>query len=161
LTTSIGLEEVIVRSALTKDEIKKIIATPPAAIDPVIWKQANLENPDKEKMIPVPMMGFKSLNQRLQLQNQMTEGHQNRNDIIQKEIRKLQDKQATTRSKIEERKRRILDLSHRVLEVIIQQEIQRKSGLAIQTEEEQLRTQLEALNNQLRAPTQFRGLSFC
>ena len=29
LTTSIGLEEVIVRSALTKDEIKKIIATPP------------------------------------------------------------------------------------------------------------------------------------
>jgi len=46
------------------------------------------------------------------------------------------------------------------LEVIIQQEIQRKSGLAIQTEEEQLRTQLEALNNQLRAPTQFRGLSF-
>ena len=41
-------------------------------------------------MIPVPMMGFKSLNQRLQLQNQMTEGHQNRNDIIQKEIRKLQ-----------------------------------------------------------------------
>ena len=99
------MEEVIVRSALTKDEIKKIIATPPgkitlfrcslsifnsAAIDPVIWKQANLENPDKEKMIPVPMMGFKSLNQRLQLQNQMTEGHQNRNDIIQKEIRKLQ-----------------------------------------------------------------------
>ena len=49
-------------------------------------------------------------------------------------------------------------MSHRVLEVIIQQEIQRKSGLAIQTEEEQLRTQLEALNNQLRAPTQFRGL---
>ena len=47
------------------------------------------------------------------------------------------------------------------MEVIIQQEIQRKSGLAIQTEEEQLRTQLEALNNQLRAPTQFRGLSFC
>ena len=72
----------------------------------------------------------------------------------------IQDKQATTRSKIEERKRRILELSHRVLEVIIQQEIQRKSGLAIQTEEEQLRTQLEALNNQLRAPTQFRGEIF-
>ena len=104
MTASIGFEEVIVRSALTKDEIKKIVATPPgkltckksfllsilAAIDPVIWKQANLENPDKEKMIPVPMMGFKALNQRLQLQNQMTEGHQNRNDIIQKEIRKLQ-----------------------------------------------------------------------
>jgi len=39
----------------------------------------------------------------------------------------------------------------------VQQEVQRKAGLAIQTEEEQLRAQLEALNNQLRAPTQFRG----
>ena len=53
-----------------------------------------------------------------------------------------------------------MELSRRVLNVIIQQEIQRKSGLAIQTEEEQLRTQLEALNNQLRAPTQFRGQIF-
>jgi len=157
LTTSIGLDEVIVRSAMSKDEIKRITATAPVGIDPVIWKQANAENPDKEKMIPVPMRGFSSLADRLQLQTQMTEGHQHRNDIIQQEIRKIQDKQATTRSKIEERKRRILELSRRVLNVIIQQEIQRKSGLAIQTEEEQLRTQLEALNNQLRAPTQFRG----
>ena len=71
----------------------------------------------------------------------------------------LQEKQANTRAKIEERKRNLLELSHRILEVTIQQEIQRKAGLAIQTEEEQLRAQLEALNNQLRAPTQFRGLN--
>ena len=54
----------------------------------------------------------------------------------------------------------MLDLSHRILEVTIGQEVQRKAGLAIQTEEEQLRAQLEALNNQLRAPTQFRGILF-
>ena len=41
--------------------------------------------------------------------------------------------------------------------MIIAQEVQRKSGMAIQTEEEQLRAQLEALNNQIRAPQQFRG----
>ena len=69
----------------------------------------------------------------------------------------FQEKQANTKAKIEERKRNLLDLSHRILEVTIQQEVQRKAGLAIQTEEEQLRAQLEALNNQLRAPTQFRG----
>merc|ERR1711935_391597 len=157
LTTAIGLEDVIVRSAMTKDEIKRFTATAPAGIDPVIWKQANAENPDKEKMIPVPMRGFSALSLRVHLQTQTTEGHQHRNDIIQQEIRKIQDKQATTRSKIEERKRRVVELSRRVLSVILQQEIQRKSGLAIQTEEEQLRTQVEALNNQLRAPTQFRG----
>ena len=41
-------------------------------------------------MIPVPMRGFSSLADRLQLQTQMTEGHQHRNDIIQQEIRKIQ-----------------------------------------------------------------------
>ena len=41
-------------------------------------------------MIPVPMRGFKALASRLQLQTQMTEGHQHRNDIIQQEIRKIQ-----------------------------------------------------------------------
>ena len=65
-----------------------------AGIDPVIWKQANAENPDKEKMIPVPMRGFKALASRLQRQTQMTEGHQHRNDIIQQEIRKIQVKKS-------------------------------------------------------------------
>ena len=41
-------------------------------------------------MIPVPMLGFKALNQRLGIQRQMTEAHQNRMDVIQQEIRKLQ-----------------------------------------------------------------------
>ena len=36
------------------------------------------------------MRGFSSLADRLQLQTQMTEGHQHRNDIIQQEIRKIQ-----------------------------------------------------------------------
>lgn len=45
-------------------------------------------------MIPVPMRGFKALASRLQLQTQMTEGHQHRNDIIQQEIRKIQVKKS-------------------------------------------------------------------
>lgn len=74
-------------------------------------------------------------------------------------LKKLQERRANTQSKIQERKRKLLELSHKILEVIIAQEVQRKSGMAIQTEEEQLSAQLEALNNQLRAPQQFRGTS--
>ena len=74
-------------------------------------------------------------------------------------IKKLQERRANTQSKIQERKRKLLELSHKILEVIIAQEVQRKSGMAIQTEEEQLSAQFEALNNQLRAPQQFRGMS--
>jgi len=157
LATSIGLEDVVVRTSLSSEQIKAILDAPPACIDPVIWKQAIQMNPDEKKMIPVPMLGFSALHQRLKKQEEMSEGHQNRSELLQREIRTLQEKQANTRAKIEERKRNLLELSHRILEVTIQQEIQRKAGLAIQTEEEQLRAQLEALNNQLRAPTQFRG----
>jgi nuclear pore complex protein Nup54 len=47
-------------------------------------------NPDDKKMIPIPMLGFSSLHQRLKLQEQMSHGHQNRSDLLQKEIRELQ-----------------------------------------------------------------------
>jgi len=157
LTTSIALEDVSVRTKLSQSQIKQILDNPPASIDPVIWKQAISQNPDDKKMIPVPMLGFSELHKRLKLQEEMSKGHLNRSELLQKEIRQLQEKQANTKAKIEERKRNLLDLSHRILEVTIGQEVQRKAGLAIQTEEEQLRAQLEALNNQLRAPTQFRG----
>ena len=113
----------------------------------------------------------------------MTQAHENRCDMLNREIReaqvefqmcldlvrdkfsslilfkKLQERRANTQSKIQERKRKLLELSHKILEVIIAQEVQRKSGMAIQTEEEQLSAQFEALNNQLRAPQQFRGMS--
>jgi nuclear pore complex protein Nup54 len=38
----------------------------------------------------------------------------------------------------------------------VKQEVSRKVGLALQPEEEALRSQLEALKNQLNAPAQFK-----
>ncbi|CBY08098.1 unnamed protein product [Oikopleura dioica] len=157
LATSIGLDGISVRTTLSKETIEAICEQPPACIDPVIWKQAVTNNPDEKKMIPVPILGFQALNGRLKLQEEMTQAHENRCDMLKKEICEAQERRANTQSKIQERKRKLLELSHKILEVIIAQEVQRKSGMAIQTEEEQLSAQLEALNNQLRAPQQFRG----
>ena len=42
------------------------------------------------------------------------------------------------------------------LQVMVKQEIYRKLGYAIQADEEQLRVQLEAIQAQLNAPTQFK-----
>lgn len=41
-------------------------------------------------------------------------------------------------------------------QVLIKQEIQRKSGYAIQADEEQLRVQLDTIQCELNAPTQFK-----
>lgn len=47
-----------------------------------------------------------------------------------------------------------------LLQVLIKQEIQRKSGYAIQADEEQLRVQLDIIQCELNAPTQFRVSSW-
>ncbi|CDQ79762.1 unnamed protein product [Oncorhynchus mykiss] len=77
--------------------------------------------------------------------------------IISNDISELQKNQATTVAKIAQYKRKLMDLSHRVLQVLIKQEIQRKSGYAIQVDEEHLRVQLDTIQCELNAPTQFKG----
>ncbi|XP_063466431.1 nucleoporin p54 isoform X5 [Symphalangus syndactylus] len=117
----LGVTLSMTRTELSPAQIKQLLQNPPAGVDPIIWEQAKVDNPDSEKLIPVPMVGFKELLRRLKVQDQMTKQHQTR------------------------------------LDVLIKQEIQRKSGYAIQADEEQLRVQLDTIQGELNAPTQFKG----
>nr|XP_054599464.1 nucleoporin p54 [Nothobranchius furzeri] len=155
-TLSVNVDGV---KALPNDQaqLKQLLQNAPAGVDPIIWEQAKVDNPDPERLIPVPMVGFKELLCRLQIQEQMTKQHQTRVDIISNDISELQKNQATTVAKIAQYKRKLMDLSHRVLQVLIKQEIQRKSGYAIQVDEEHLRVQLDTIQSELNAPTQFKG----
>ncbi|XP_031716091.1 nucleoporin p54 isoform X2 [Anarrhichthys ocellatus] len=155
--TQIGVAMSVARTELSPAQLKQLLQNAPAGVDPIIWEQAKVDNPDPEKLIPVPMVGFKELLRRLQIQEQMTKQHQTRVDIISGDISELQKNQATTVAKIAQYKRKLMDLSHRVLQVLIKQEIQRKSGYAIQVDEEHLRVQLDTIHSELNAPTQFKG----
>lgn len=155
--TQIGVAMSVTRTELSPTQLKQLLQNAPAGVDPIIWEQAKVDNPDPEKLIPVPMVGFKELLRRLQIQEQMTKQHQTRVDIISSDISELQKNQATTVAKIAQYKRKLMDLSHRVLQVLIKQEIQRKSGYAIQVDEEHLRVQLDTIQSELNAPTQFKG----
>lgn len=153
----LGVILTIARTELSPAQIKQLLQNPPAGVDPVIWDQAKIDNPDPDRLIPVAMVGFKELLKRLKVQDQMTKQHQSRIDIISEDISELQKNQATTMAKIAQYKRKLMELSHRVLQVLIKQEIQRKGGFAIQAEEEQLRVQLDTIQSELNAPTQFKG----
>ncbi|XP_037548169.1 nucleoporin p54 isoform X1 [Nematolebias whitei] len=155
--TQIGVVMSVTRTELTPAQLKQLLQNAPAGVDPIIWEQAKVDNPEPERLIPVPMVGFKELLRRLQIQEQMTKQHQTRVDIISNDISELQKNQATTVAKIAQYKRKLMDLSHRVLQVLIKQEIQRKSGYAIQVDEEHLRVQLDTIQSELNAPTQFKG----
>ncbi|XP_031433260.1 nucleoporin p54 isoform X2 [Clupea harengus] len=153
----LGVLMSLTRTALSPAQLKQLLQNAPAGVDPIIWEQAKEDNPDPDKLIPVPMVSFKELLRRLKIQDQMTKQHQTRTDIIANDISELQKNQATTVAKIAQYKRKLMDLSHRVLQVLIKQEIQRKSGYAIQVDEEHLRVQLDTIQSELNAPTQFKG----
>ncbi|XP_040183476.1 nucleoporin p54 isoform X2 [Rana temporaria] len=153
----LGVALTMARIELSPAQIKQLLQNPPAGVDRNIWEQAKMDNPDSERLIPVAMVGFKELLRRLKVQDQMTKLHQSRLDMISDDISELQKNQATTVAKLAQYKRKLLELSHRVLQVLIKQENQRKSGFAIQAEEEHLRVQLDTIQSELNAPTQFKG----
>ncbi|XP_072310848.1 nucleoporin p54 isoform X3 [Eucyclogobius newberryi] len=155
--TQLAVTMSVARTELSPAQLKQLLQNAPAGVDPIIWEQAKVDNPDPERLIPVPMVSYKELLRRLQIQEQMTKQHQTRVDIISNDISELQKNQSTTVAKIAQYKRNLMDLSHRVLQVLIKQEIQRKSGYAIQVDEEHLRVQLDTIQSELNAPTQFKG----
>ncbi|GFG29847.1 hypothetical protein Cfor_00778 [Coptotermes formosanus] len=155
--SNLGADNVFAQVAPDKDQIKEYLENPPAGIDPRLWKQAQLDNPDPEKYIPVPMIGFDEVRWRMKCQEQETKLHQAFLDRVAEDIAELQRRHTATVAKIAEYRRKFLELEHRVLQVLVKQEVSRKVGLALQPEEEALRSQLEALQNQLNAPAQFKG----
>ncbi|XP_077983788.1 nucleoporin p54-like [Glandiceps talaboti] len=154
---SLGVCSMVVKTELTEAQLKQYYENPPAGYDPRLWRQAKLDNPDPESLIPVPMVGFSELNSRFKHQEYQNKQHQGRLNIISEDICTLQRNQATIHGKLAEYKRRHAELSHRILQIMLAQEVYRKSGLAIQIDEEQFRVQLESIQAELHAPTQFKG----
>jgi hypothetical protein len=88
-------------------------------IDPRLWKQAQLDNPNPEKYIPVPMIGFGEVRWRMRCQEQETKLHQAFLDRVAEDIAELQRRHTATVAKIAEYRRKFLDLEHRVLQVYL------------------------------------------
>jgi len=154
---NLGVENVLPKLEFSEADIKEYLATPPQGIDARLWKQAQLDNPSPKKLLPVPMIGFKSLQQRIRSQEGQSKSHQGRLDLVAEDIATLQRRHQDTLAALGEAKRRQLELSHRLLKVLVNQESTRKLGFTIQPEEERLRGQLEALQSELATPTQFKG----
>lgn len=152
-----NLESMAPKLAFAKEQREEYLKNPPIGVDPRLWKQAQHDNPDKEALVPVPLVGFKSLQSRIKRQEHQGKIYQGRLDEIANDIAESQKKQQDNTAKLRDAKRKQLELSHRVLNIITRQEMTRKLGFTIQLEEEKLRMQLEALQSQISAPTQFKG----
>ena len=68
-------------------------------------------------MIPVPLVGFKSISDRLRLQKEQSESHIARVELIGNEVEEIRAVQANTLSRLQQLKRKHAELTHRVLQV--------------------------------------------
>nr|KAG5707790.1 hypothetical protein BaRGS_015950 [Batillaria attramentaria] len=157
LTAQLAAGSIVPKLGWSPEQIKEYLDNPPAGVDPLLWRQAKLDNPDPERLVPVPMVGFRELQRRLKHQEEETRLHQQRLDVIAGDLGKLQTQHSQTLAKLDDYKRKHLELSHRLLKVIVKQEICRKLGYAVQAEEEMLKVKLEQLQVVLNHPTQFKG----
>lgn len=150
-------ESIAPKVKFAKEQLDDYLKNCPIGVDPRLWKQAQLDNPSPKELLPVPLVGFKALQARIKRQEHQGKIYQGRLDEIAKDISESQKRQQDNTAKLRDAKRKQLELSHRVLNIITRQEMSRKLGFTIQMEEEKLRIQLEALQSQLSAPTQFKG----
>ncbi|XP_005112153.1 nucleoporin p54 isoform X2 [Aplysia californica] len=157
VSSQLNVESILPKVGWSDEQLKEYLDKAPSGVDPLLWEQAKLDNPDPEKYIPVPMIGFKELQRRLRHQAEQTKLYQQRLDVIAGDLTDLQTQHSTMLSKLEDCKRKDLELGHRLLKVIVKQEVYRKMGYAIQVEEETLKVQLEQLQGELNHPTQFKG----
>ena len=65
---TLGVEMVIPKTSISNSDLKSYLENSPKGIDPRLWKQAQDDNPNPKVYIPVPLLGFKSVMQRIKLQ---------------------------------------------------------------------------------------------
>lgn len=112
-----GVEQILPMILPDEDQLKEYLENPPKGIDPRMWKQAKLDNPDPAKFIPVPMMGFHELRWRIKCQETEIESHTQYLAKVEKDMNELKQRHSSTTAKIMEQRRKLSDLSHRILKV--------------------------------------------
>lgn len=149
--------QMLTLNSMSKQEIEQYLSTAPSGLDATVWAQAKAKNPDPSRFIPVPLLGFDSLNERFKLEEQEVFQQKNRMKLICDSIFELEKSVEATKAKLEECRKRNAPLSVKVLRLMIAQELDHKRGTPVQPEEDALRARLESINIELNAPTKFRG----
>merc|ERR1719383_399764 len=153
----LNIVKVLPKASFTTKQINDYCETPQMGVDPRLWAQAQMDNPDPSKLIPVPLLGFKALQSRVKSQEVQAKQQQDKVNNIAEVVLDLKKRHLEAMAKMADLKRHHFELAHRVLKVIVAQETTRKLGFAIQYDEEKIGARLETLQGQLSIPTQYKG----
>lgn len=117
-----------------------------------------MDNPNPRQYLPTPINGFSELKKRMLTEEYETGLHRAYLQKVDKEIVELKKKHAASGARIAEQKEKFVQLQHRLLKILVKQEITRKIGMSLQPEEEKLRERLEMMNAVIESPNQLKVL---
>ncbi len=137
---------------LTEEQIKKYLDKPPAGFDHALWDQGKKKNPNPKKLLPVQIVGFQEINKRFKLQDQENHAQKVTINLINDKIETVNSRNTIIKSKIEQFKARNEDLEQRILKILINYELRRKSGIQMQENEKYLSNILESYEIELSSP---------
>lgn len=118
-----------------------------------MWQQAQLDSPDPERFIPVPMVGFTELRWRMKCQEAESNRHMAYLAQAEQQVSELRRAVTETEVKINQRRQALLKLQRRLLHLLVKLQVARRAGTAMLPLEEDLRTRLEQIQGQLSRPS--------
>lgn len=99
----IRVENIFPQVKLDHSHLKEYLVNPPCSIDPRLWKRAQLDNPNPECYVPVPMIGFQQVKRGLKCQEEETARHRAYIAIGAKNFQDLQRKHTDTQARLKKR----------------------------------------------------------
>ncbi|KAJ2811854.1 Nucleoporin nup57 [Coemansia furcata] len=122
----------------------------PPGQDPVLWQQAQADNPDPTTLVPVLANGFDDLRKRVDSQSLQMQSYQERtSEISGKLCDILQKHHSETTVRLAECRRRQGELSQRLLEFMRLLQLLRLRGQLLHPEEEIFRVRVEHLEKEM------------
>lgn len=139
------------------DDVKRYQQVKPQNIDNLLWDQSWRANPDPTRLVPVQATGFSDLKKRIEQQDQMVSQQA---DTLQNAGKLLdhikQRHETSTLAKIEQFRRRELELANRLLKVMCIIARLEARGCGLTAGEEQFLQRVDTLVRDLSRPA-FRG----
>ncbi|RDD39634.1 Nuclear pore complex protein Nup54 [Trichoplax sp. H2] len=134
---SLGIVDIYPKPIITPQQVRDVLENPP--------------------LIPIPVVGFEELCARFKAQQEETKRQNSACEQISDELVKLQQKQAVVSARVNQYRRKHMELCHRVLKIISKQELINKSGFSLTEEEDQFRFRLQGMETDFNAPNQFKN----